>query len=59
MTLKELIKAKPEWGNLPMAVLADGQYHYINASGAVYDSVDHADKDENDKPRAVLVFSAN
>jgi hypothetical protein len=59
MTLIQLIKAKPEWANLPMAVVKDGVYHYINASGTVYDALDLQPDEQTGKPTPVLVFSAN
>lgn len=62
MTLNDLIKAKPEWADLPIAVIdsSTGTLHYVGASGAVYDSLDHAEKDEKTgKPSPVLLFSTN
>jgi len=56
-TLKELLAKHPEWADLPIAVSdqASGEYHYVGASGAVYDSIDD-DRGPNFK---VLVFTGN
>jgi len=58
MTLNDIIKKNPEWGDLEVVVYSsnDGTYHYVNGAygtGMVYESCD--DRYNKD----VLVFSGD
>jgi hypothetical protein len=58
MTLNEIIKNNPEFGDLPVVVYgADGEYHYVGdysyGSGDFYKSYDE------DEELDVLVFTAD
>lgn len=55
-TLRELMAKHPEWADLPIVVSdSEAEYHYIGASGDVYDSIDEGE----DPPIKVLVFTGN
>lgn len=67
MTIKELLRDHPEWGDLPIGVArSDGNVDFIGASGFAYD-IDWCDDESADVEEAksrgetykILVFATN
>jgi len=63
MTLNDLLKAHPEWADLPIAVYRnDGGLDYLGGAGSAYQSEDWEDLNAEaieGTGSPVLVFSAN